>query len=686
MTKKTIISILAILALTTTISIIIPSNLVVGMEPNKLKIYSGPKNVPADNRIYECIFVQLLDSNSRPARATRDTTVSLSSSLTSVGDVDPNVTISEGSTFAIAKFHSTFTPGTTTIAATASGYGTVQTNLVTAAPVPSKIAVYGFPCVVPTDGNQHESLVVQLQDLSGNPAKAPLEGVTITLTSSNSSVASVPASVTISGGQTYTLSNLTSNVPGSATITAMTSGYSSASTSITTQLPSVTQPKTIRIYTAPPKTLADNTVHSQIAIQLLNAAGQITQQPLTPITIELSSSSENVGKVQSTLEIPTGQVYATATFSTTYKAGITTITAAATDLITDTETITTIGPIPNKLALYCCPSTLPADAREYNTIQVQLQDSRGKPALDPNGDVTVSLFSSDPTIGIVPQTLTIPYGETYATTTFTSTYVASSAAITAQASGYATGQGQMRTYLIDQSSLTVAVTSDPSIVVSGKQTNITAYITDPGGNPTPDVTVKFTSSGGGTFSTVKALGDGYYTSMFTAPHFETETNLTVTATVSKTDFITSTGTIQLVVAPLVSFGTLQMCVKDDDAGQPISNVTLTMLSQPASMTNIAGTTNRTGYVTFRNAVEGNYTFNISKEGYLPINITLNFKVNSPAKTLFLTKSNDNQPPPDLTVVLIILVAVIVVIAVVIVVLKRKKPKQKTRPQSKIKRF
>jgi hypothetical protein len=679
MQKKNIISILIILALTTSIVIISPSNVAVAMEPVKLKIYAGPAKVPADNNIYQCIFVQLQDSQSRPARATQDTTVSLSSSLTSVGDVDPTVTINEGSTFAIAKFYTTFTPGTTSIAASASGYGTVQTNLATVAPVPSRIAVYGFPSVVPTDGIEHESLVVQLQDSSGNPAKAPLEGVTVTLTSSNSEVASVLPSATISGGQTYAVSNVTSNSTGTAIITAMTSGYSSATTSITAESLSAAQPNRLRIYVAPPKTLADNTAHSQIAIQLLNEAGHITQQPETPITIQLTSSSETVGEVQPTLEIPTGQAYATAAFSTTYKAGVTTITAAATDLITDTESIVTIGPIPNKLAVYCSPSVMPADAGEYNVIQVQLQDSGGRPALDPNGDVTVSLFSSDPTIGTVPTTLTIPYGETYATTAFTSTYVASSVSITAQASGYVTGQGQMRTYLIDQSSLTVAVSSDPSNVVSGKQATITAYVTDPGENPTLGAIVKFTSSGGGTFSAVTPLGDGYYTSMFTSPNFATETNVTITATVSKTDFTTSTGTTQLVVGPLVNFGALQICVKDE-AVQPIGNVTVFSVSQPSGMRDLIGTTNSTGYVTFFDVAEGNYTFSVNKEGYLPMNMSLSFKVSNPASTWFLTESSDNQPPADLTIVWVTLVVVIVVVVVgVIMVLRRRKTKQEIPP-------
>ena len=119
------------------------------MEPSKLRIYAGPVNLPADNSTYECIFVQLQDANSRPARALVQTTISLSSSQISVGNVDPEITIPKGSTFTVAKFNSTFTPGTTTIAAAASGYAAVQTNIFTVAPVPYKLAVYGLPPILP---------------------------------------------------------------------------------------------------------------------------------------------------------------------------------------------------------------------------------------------------------------------------------------------------------------------------------------------------------------------------------------------------------------------------------------------------------------------------------------------------------------------------------------------------------
>ena len=671
MRKAKSINILLILTLTTSLILVNQSSFAAAMEPAKLKIYAGPAGVPADNNIYECIFVQLQDSSSAPARALQDTTISLSSSLTSVGDVDHTITISKGNTFAVAKFHSTFTPGTTAIAATASGYATVQTNLITVAPVPYKLAVYGFPPVLPSDGVPYDALVVQLQDSSSNPAKAPLQGIQVTLSSSDSAVASVPASVIISGGQTSTMASVTSNAPGSATITALTSGYASAQATITAQQPSTTPPQSLRIYVAPPKTLADNTTNPQIVVQLLNATGKITQQPSTPTTIQLTSSNENVGKVQSTLAIPTGKVYATATFSATYKAGATTITAAATDLNSDTENINTIGPIPSKLAVYCTPSTVPADNKAYNAVQVQLQDSSGKPALDPDGDVTVSLFSSEPTVGTVPTTLTIPFGKVYATATFTSTNMASQTTITAQASGYTTGQAKLTTFLIDLSALTVAVTANPEVIASGKQTNITAYVTYDGTSPALGATVKFTSNNGGTFSTTKDQGNGHYTSVFTAPSFTKTTNCTITATASKTGYETQQGTTQLTVET-TSMGILQICIKDN-TGNPVEDALVTSIAQPAGMKTITGTTNQTGYVTFTNAIQGSYTMKILKTGYLPANQTINFTGQTVAPTLFISRSSADGSDSNLLLIAISIVAVVViVVTIVFVIMVRRK--------------
>ena len=310
--------ILIIFALGSSMIIVSQNNFSFAMEPSRLKIYAGPVNLPADNSTYECIFVQLQDANSRPARALMETTISLSSSQISVGNVDPTITIPKGSTFSVAKFNSTFTPGTTTIAAAASGYAAVQTNIVTVAPVPYRLAVYGLPNILPSDGEPYDALVVQLQDSSGSPAKAPLSGVQVTLSSSNSTIAEVASSATISGGETYTLASITSNSSGAAIITALTSGYTSAQATITTEQPLNVQPGTLRLFVAPPVTPADNTEHQQVVAQLLSENGTITRAQ-TNTTIQLASSNENVGTVQPTVTIVADQVQASATFSVAFR-------------------------------------------------------------------------------------------------------------------------------------------------------------------------------------------------------------------------------------------------------------------------------------------------------------------------------------------------------------------------------
>ncbi len=159
---------------------------------------------------------------------------------------------------------------------------------------------------------------------------------------------------------------------------------------------------------------------------------------------------------------------------------------------------------------------------------MQLQDSQGRPAKDPQADVSVSLFSSMPTVGVVSQILTIPFGKTQATGSLTVTNAPGVNTITAQASGYTTGQAQITTYLIDYSPLQITVTANPTSVNNGYTTAITAYVTA-NGAPVTGATVTFASNNGGTFGAVTDQGNGYYNTSFTAPSFSITTTCTVTA-------------------------------------------------------------------------------------------------------------------------------------------------------------
>jgi hypothetical protein len=552
--KTSLVRMLLVFTLVASMVLVNQTNTATAAQPSKLKIYVGPSSLPADNSIYECVYVQLQDSNSRPARALQDTTISLSSSLPSVGVLDSVAVIKKDSTYAVAKFYTTYTPGTATITAAATSYATVSTTLQTVGVVPTTLAVYAFPPTIPADGNAYPAIVVQIQDSSGNPARAPIGGLTANLTCSNTTVGTIPNSITIQEGKSYAVANFQTNLvgaagAGTAEIIAIKEDYISKTATIKTQgfASASTQ---LKVYVGPTKIRADNILYpGLIAVQLQDDNGKISRTD-HDITVNIASSDPLVGTVPPTITILTNNNYGVANFTSTYRSGQTTITAGATDLESSTATLSSYGAIPSKLSVYCVPSALPANGETYNSIVVQLQDSSGQPARDPNGAVTVSLFSSEPTVGMVPTTLAIPYGMTYATASFTSTYKEGTTSITAQASGYTTGVTTMNTYMIDQASFGVTVTATPSIVDSGAQANVLAYVTYPDEAPTAGATVAFTSDAAGTFSTVNSLGNGYYNTTYTAPKLSSQTYANITATVSKANYATTTFTTQITILPL----------------------------------------------------------------------------------------------------------------------------------------
>jgi hypothetical protein len=707
--KKELIAISIILTILFSAAIIKEADSVT-VDAAKLKIYVGPTSVLADNSTYNCIFVQLLDANSKPTRAAEDTVISLSSSQTNIGSVDPSITILKGQTYASANFYTTFSPGISTIAAAATGFVTVTAQITTVGPVPNAVAVYGLPSTLPADGNQYNStIMVQLQDSSGSPAKAPKDGIQVTLSSSNTTIGEVTPTVVIPEGKTFTTANFTTKLVEaklvSAVITAVPQGYASKQVTFTTS-PVITNPTQLKIYTGPTQFLADQSSYKQIVVELQNATGFVGKA-LSDVIVTVASSDQTIGVVDSQITIPKGESYAVATLNTTYRVGATTITAVATDLQRSQVAITTVGFTPSKLAVYGVPSALPSDKATYQAIQVQLQDSAGRPAKDPQSDVTVSLFSSQPTFGTVSSALTIPFGSTQATGAISATNAAGATVITAQASSYTTGQATVTTYLIDLTPIEVAVISDPATVNNAGKSQITAYITGDG-TPVTGATVQFTSNNGGKFTTMTEQGNGYYQTNFTAPSFTKTTTCTVTAVASKIGYVNSQATVDVTVEPPLpstptpaptprstltptsgtnstattnSTGTLKLRITDS-SGNPLNNTDISSTEQPAGMVQLSGVTNETGYVIFDNAAVGKYTFSVVKEGGQPINQTINYKGQSTTYTLLLSSENPSKPGDNtMTIAAVIIVVIIVVVIGIVLMIKRRNrtPNLKIKP-------
>jgi hypothetical protein len=721
--QKRIVYATLILALLASSFIIFNQNtsLAATTDPASLRIFIGPSSVLADNKTYNCIFVQLQDSTGKPARALQDTAISLSSSLTNIGTVDPSIAIPKGATFASLSFYSTFSPGTTAISASATGYTTVQSSITTIGPIPNSVSIYGFPSTLPADGNTYNAIMVQLQDSSGSPAKAPKGGVPVSLSFSDTvNVGNVTQSVTIPEGKTFATANFTTKLNStrvqSAIITTVAQGYTSQQLTISTT-PVGSNPSQIRIFVGPSQIPSDENSCPQIAIQLQNATG-CTAVSSSDTVVSVASTDPTVGQINSQVIIPANQTYAIATLNSTYKAGTTTITAVATNLLRGQQAITTTGFTPSKLAVYCAPTSLPSDRATYQTIQVQLQDSQGRPAKDPQADVNINLFSSQPTVGAVSSTLTIPFGQTQATGTITVTNTAGSTTITAQASSYTTGQGTITTYTIDFSPMQITASANSSSVYNGQKADLTVYITADNTIVT-GATVQFTSDNGGTFAATSDQGNGTYTTTFTAPSFTKSTTCTITATATKTNYITSQATTQITVQPAptptpaptatpvptatptptptpstnssetsnsTSPGTIQILVLDTD-GSPLNNATVTSTTQPEGTDTLSNNTDSTGYVTFTDVATGQYSFKISKDETQLGNIEINFTGQPVKKILDLSRTSEaaTANSSDSLALLVIVVVVVVVILLVIVVLllkrRRSSVKERFKPSS-----
>jgi hypothetical protein len=728
MLKKTITLAITILVLTSAIVLFNQNNTSFAStgDPSRLNIYAGPTSVLADNNTYNCIFVQLQDSVGQPARALQDTIISLSSSLTNIGTVDSYITILKGATYSSANFNTTFSPGTTTISASETGFSTVQTSITTIGPIPSAIGVYGFPSILPADGNTYESIMVQLQDSSGNPARAPQGGVQVTLFCSNTShVGTVTPIVIIPEGQTYTKANFTTTSMAqteakieSAIVTAISPGYTPNQVAISTT-PVASNPTQIRIFVGPTKVPADQNSYKQIAIELQDDRGYVSQS-LSDTVVTIASNDQSIGTINP-ITITQTQTYAVATLNTTYKTGSATITAVATNLLSDRQAISTFGFVPSKLGIYCVPINLPADNKTYQAIQVQLQDAQGRPAKDPQANVDVNLFSSQPTVGVVGSILTIPFGQTQATGNLTVTNAAGTTAITAQASGYTTATTSITTSLIDYSPLLITLTATPNTVLNGYTSTVIANVTA-NGAPIIGATISFASNNGGTFGSTTEQGNGCYNVSFTAPCFSTTTSCTITASGLKTGYLSAQGTTQVTVnpapaptasptpaptatpvptttptatptptsspsptpkptaTPTAQTITLQIT---DSQGTPLNDTLVTSTTQPTGIPTLLQITNVTGHVKFENATAGIYTFKIIKQGYTQLNETFTYDGQPLTLSVPLITSNNSAESNSFTNTAgIALVAIIVVVIVVVVVFVLFIGKNKKSPNTK----
>ncbi len=224
-----------------TVTVVPPTYCSGACEPSQLLLKLIPDKLPTDGRTYNVLEVGLATSSAQPAVSSSNTTVLLSSSLEDIVSVPPFVTIPAGNISVLVPLTTSSLQGDSVITATSpSNLHSGNVTVATVIPAPSKLVAYIAP-TTPSGSSAFQLassrpiLVVQLQDDSGNPARARVL-TNITVTSSNSSMVTLPLHLSIQVvkvgqeyvGQDYVYTLLNASGSGQSVLTASSQGLSSS--------------------------------------------------------------------------------------------------------------------------------------------------------------------------------------------------------------------------------------------------------------------------------------------------------------------------------------------------------------------------------------------------------------------------------------------------------------------------
>lgn len=386
---------------------------------------------------------------------------------------------------------------------------------------------------IPTGGSiALPILAVQPSSLSCNPssvnapgtstctvtlsAAAPVGGVTVNLSSSNSGI-QVPASVAVPSGSTSqtfsaTVGTIATNL--SSVITATAGGAS----------------KTFALAAVAPATLSSLACSPATVLsgQTTTCTVTLTKAASSAFVVTLTSSNATALPAPARVSVPAGSSAATftATAATVSSNQAVTMTAAAAG-VSKTFAMT-VGTLPAVSGLVCTPATVNAPGTANCTVTLS--------AAAPGGGVSVALLSSNVKATLSAANVTVPASATTAAFTVTASAVTSdeTAVVTAEANGGS------RTFSLALAAPVVLSTlaCAPATVLPGQTTTCTATLN----KVTPSAFAVALASSNGTALPVPAgvsvpAGSSMATFTATAGTAGSNQEVTVTATaggVSKT--------------------------------------------------------------------------------------------------------------------------------------------------------
>jgi hypothetical protein len=435
--------------------------------------------------------------------------VTLTSGNTSAATVPSSVTVLEGQT-------------TATFLITSKSVTSAKSVVITAASGSSASATLTVnPITVSTVSLNPTSIVGGSGSVTGTVTlntPAPVGGVTVALSSSNSAAAAVPANVVIAAGQT------------SNTFTITTSGVSSANSVIISATYQGSKTATLTVNSSSINSLSISM--GSVVGGVGNATGTVYLSQAAPTggaVVSLSSSNTGAITVPANFTIAAGQTSGTFAITSLLVPSNTTVTLTASYNGSKTGTIQVTPIFINSLSV--SPSSLyGSQANATGTVYLN--------TAAPSGGIQVSLSSSDTNGATVPATVTVNAGQTSATFTITSKAVATATTVTITGSLNGTKTGTLTVNPIVVNSLSI----NTSTLIGGKEnTTGTVYLITaaPAGGSVVELS---SSSGAASVPATVTVPQGQNSVSFniTTTAVSAQTSVTFTATLngSKTGSLT----------------------------------------------------------------------------------------------------------------------------------------------------
>jgi subtilisin family serine protease len=412
------------------------------------------------------------------------------------------------------------------------------------------------------------------------------------LSSSNTSLATVPPSVTIPAGQTsgtFTISTSASASSQAVAITAVCYGIAkSANLTVT--------PPALSALTLQASTFASGTTYSSNRVTLTGPA------PSGGVAVTLTNPDAAALTVPASVTVPAGASEQTFTITAGYPSTVATVTLTASHAGVSRTATVTVQPVA-LTGITVSPTSLKSGATSAAS-SVTLGAAAG------GGGIVVSLTSSNPAAAAVPSSVTVPAGSSSANFTITAGAVAASTAVTITATfGGVSRSGSVTIVPVQVHSVSLGATS-----VTGGNALAGNVVTLDSPAPAGGVVVSLSSSSGAasvpaTLTIPAGASSGAFTISTSA--VASSTAVTITASLHG-----SSRTASLTVAPAtISSFTLTLASVSAAGGQsvlnnrvslpsaaPLGGVTVFLASSnaaalqvPASITIAAGQT--TGYFT-----------------------------------------------------------------------------------------